>query len=271
MVKLIATDMDGTLLTPDKKLPKELPRLLEELYRRDVIFAVASGRSHMTLTPLFREMAEEMIFLCDNGACIIYPHEAPTLHSLPTAVIHKVLDLCKHLKGTVPVLCGFHHIYFQADAGAAVQEEIGRYYKAFQRVPYESLYQVEEPILKIALCNMKGTERHTYPMVHQVFGDSLELLISGAVWMDIMCKGIHKGAALADLQERTGISPSETMVFGDYDNDVSMFSNASLSYAMENAPNRVREQARFLAPDNTKNGVVRTICHVLGISMDALR
>ena len=53
MIQLIATDMDGTLLDEEKQLPAQLPALLEELYRRDITFAVASGRSHMMLTNLF--------------------------------------------------------------------------------------------------------------------------------------------------------------------------------------------------------------------------
>ena len=79
MIQLIATDMDGTLLDNEKRLPPQLPALLEELYRRDITFAVASGRSHMMLTNLFGELAEEIIFICD----VMYPHEAPMLHSLP--------------------------------------------------------------------------------------------------------------------------------------------------------------------------------------------
>ena len=71
MIQLIATDMDGTLLDEEKQLPAQLPALLEELYRRDITFAVASGRSHMMLTNLFGELAEEIIFICDNGACVI--------------------------------------------------------------------------------------------------------------------------------------------------------------------------------------------------------
>ena len=97
--------MDGTLLDEEKQLPAQLPALLEEIYRRDITFAVASGRSHMMLTNLFGELAEEIIFICDNGACVMYPHEAPLLHSLPKDVIHRILDACRSLSAGVPVLC----------------------------------------------------------------------------------------------------------------------------------------------------------------------
>ena len=72
MIQLIATDMDGTLLDNEKRLPPQLPALLEELYRRDITFAVASGRSHMMLANLFGELAEEIIFM----APVIFSEEA---------------------------------------------------------------------------------------------------------------------------------------------------------------------------------------------------
>ena len=107
-------------------------------------------------------------------------------------------------------------------------------------------------------------------MMHEALGNAYELLISGDCWMDIMCKGVTKGAALQGLQERMGITPAETMAFGDYDNDISMLQHAEFSYAMENASERVRQQAKHIAPANTKNGVVRVLCETLGIHMESL-
>ena len=82
MIQLIASDMDGTLLDADKKLPPQFPALLEELYRRDITLAIASGRSRTALLSLFGDLAEELIFICDNGACVMQPHDAPIFHNL---------------------------------------------------------------------------------------------------------------------------------------------------------------------------------------------
>lgn len=268
MVQLIVTDMDGTLLDDNKRLPLELANLLEELYHRDITFAVASGRSPIALKPLFGELADEMIFICDNGACVMYPHEAPILHNLSSDVIHHVLDLFHHDPNTVPVLCGFHHIYFPKEAGIEAFEEIKRYYFSFQSVPYQNLYAIDEPILKIALCNLMGTAKHVYPIMMQEFEKTHELSVSGKYWMDIMCKGITKGSAVAMLQERLGITAAETMSFGDYDNDISLLESAQYSYAMENAPKHVQQHAKFIAPSNNRNGVVHVICNTLGIHLE---
>lgn len=270
MIRLIASDMDGTLLDPEKQLPPQLPALMAELYRRDVVFAVASGRSRVALTSLFGNLAEETFFLCDNGACVIVPHRPPILTTLPQQAVRQVLDLCRTLPHTVPVLCAFHHIDFPEDAAPAVQEEISRFYRNFRAVPYTQLYQMEEPVLKIALCDPQTLKFVTVPAVRDALGDAYEQIVSGACWMDVMQTGVTKGAALQQLQQCLGVSAAETMVFGDYDNDTSMFLCAAHSYAMANAPERVRNCAKFCAPSNAENGVIRVICEQLGIRLQSL-
>ena len=79
-------------------------------------------------------------------------------------------------------------------------------------------------------------------------------------------KGVTKGSALAALQEMWGISPEETLVFGDQFNDVEMFDQAYYSYAMENATDGVKERARFVAGNNNNGAVVDTICRLTGLT-----
>ena len=74
-----------------------------------------------------------------------------------------------------------------------------------------------------------------------------------------------KGHALRAVQDTLGITAEQTMAFGDYLNDVGMLDAASFSFAMDNAHPDVRAHARFVAPSNNANGVVRTIRSVLGL------
>ena len=69
----------------------------------------------------------------------------------------------------------------------------------------------------------------------------------------------HLGAALAHLQKELGISPDETMAFGDYYNDAGFLARASYSFVMENADEEMRKYGNFTAPPNTQYGVIRTI------------
>ena len=71
MIKLIACDMDGTLLTSDKRLPPDLFDVLARLRRQGVAFAVASGRQYGSLRRDFEALVPHMIFICENGALIM--------------------------------------------------------------------------------------------------------------------------------------------------------------------------------------------------------
>jgi hypothetical protein len=87
----------------------------------------------------------------------------------------------------------------------------------------------------------------------------LQVTVSGEIWLDITAKGANKGVAIKALQEKLGINFDETMVFGDYLNDLEMMEVAYHSYAMENAHEDLKKVARFTAKSNDENGVVEVI------------
>lgn len=266
MVKLIAADMDGTLLDDQKNLPAGFSDLLACLAKRGVAFAVASGRSYPALRMLFGEKSEELLMICDNGAHVRIPGKAPVYQCMPFSVVHAVLDLCQKFSSAVPVLCGVDGIYYPKTAKSQFEQEITNFYVQFSAIPYAELYTVTDPIIKIALCAMDGSLEQVYTALQESFGAEYEVVISGDVWMDMMCKQVSKGNALSDIQSLLQVSPAETMAFGDYQNDISMFAKADYSYAMGQASDAVKQHARFVAPPNTENGVVRTICEALQIT-----
>lgn len=98
MVKLIAADMDGTLLDDQKRLPNGFPKLLECLAKRGIAFAVASGRSYPALQMLFGKKTEELLLICDNGAHVRIPGKAPVYQCMPFSVVHAVLDLVRNCR-----------------------------------------------------------------------------------------------------------------------------------------------------------------------------
>ncbi len=270
MLKLIACDMDGTLLNSQKQLPPQLPALLQKLREMNVTFAVASGRSKVALTNLFGEWADEMIFICDNGACVQMPHAEPVFQCLPFEIVHQVLEICSQQEHVVPVLCCTHGIYYPVSAKEQFQQEINNFYVQFTTCSYEELYRITDPVMKIALCDLNNPAKHIYPILNPLIGAQYELAVSGPLWMDIMCKGVHKGAAIQTLQKKMGITPAETMVFGDYGNDITMLQAADYSCAMANATDAVKSIARFIVPSNDENGVVKTICQHLSIPIESL-
>ena len=96
------------------------------------------------------------------------------------------------------------------------------------------------------------------------FADTHQYAISGANWADLQIRGVDKGSAVRDLQRFLGVDRSQTAVFGDAGNDMSMMSEGDLSFAMANASQDVIEAARFIAPSNNEAGVAQVLRALLG-------
>lgn len=91
----------------------------------------------------------------------------------------------------------------------------------------------------------------------------MQVVLSSNIWVDIIPLGINKDVAIQKLQEKLNIKPEECVAFGDYLNDYEMMQSVYYSYAMENAIPELKQAARYIAPANYKNGVVKTIRKIL--------
>ena len=92
--------------------------------------------------------------------------------------------------------------------------------------------------------------------------EGVRLVTSGNGWMDITSMAASKGNALHWLQQDLGISPEETMAFGDQMNDADMMRRARYSFAMDNADPNLKRVAKYTAPSNQQDGVVQVLRRV---------
>ena len=146
---------------------------------------------------------------------------------------------------------------YHLDADPEFNEEIARFYK--NHFPCKNLLEVDDTIYKLAVWDSMGTQQHAKPAIDAIFGDRLNVQVSGPVWMDVMAAGVSKGSALMKLGKILNISPEDTMAFGDYYNDMDMLRYARWSFAMENGSPDVKKAAGFLARSNNDSGVTRAI------------
>ena len=136
------------------------------------------------------------------------------------------------------------------------------YYSAHEIVQDLTTIPNHNPIIKIALYHSESSEQFIYPSVKQ-FEDDFLLKISGKNWLDISNLNANKGTAIKFLQEKMSITPEQTMVFGDYLNDLEMLEAAKFSFAMKNAHEKVKKTARFITENNSNLGVEKIIEQVL--------
>lgn len=261
-LRLIAVDMDGTLLRPDGTIPEGLWPLLDRLDERGIAFAPASGRQLATLREMFG--GRDLVYIAENGAYVLRHGAEVSSDALDPDF---VADVVRRLRSEVAaghlrigvVVCGKESAYIE-DTNPAFVAEVEKYYRALRVV--DDVLAVDDQILKIAVYDFDGGEQHTAPALSDL-RESHQVIVSGPHWVDLMNRGVDKGVAVRALQGALGITPAQTAAFGDYLNDVQMLQSADLSYAMADAHPDVVAVARFRAPSNADAGVLTVIEELL--------
>ena len=260
-IRLIAADLDGTLVDDAKRIHDEFWPLVDELHRRGVTFCPASGRQYFNLLQLFEDVAADVVFIAENGTYVVADGRELSSDCMSLDVARQVVVRVRAIPMSGAVLCGKKSAYVERTDGAFVAQ-VRPYYTRLAIV--HDLLDVEDEILKVAVYDFVSSEQNAGPRL-QEFGATHQVAISGAHWVDVMSPTANKGHALRDVQRRLGVTPDQTMAFGDFLNDLEMMGAATHSFAMANAHPSLKARARWTAPTNNANGVVRTIRAVLGI------
>ena len=256
-IKLIAADLDGTLLDSQKQLSPNLPALLRELRAKGIRFAPASGRQYYNVLALFGD--ENMTYIAENGAMVFENGRCLFADELPRSLLREATALLRTLPNAYAILAGEHSAWCEDDE-PVFNENAAMYYARLRRVP--NLDEVDDRICKIAVFERGNAEHGCWPALQALSGEA-QVVLSGADWVDLMNPGVNKGGAIRQLCQKLGISPDECMAFGDYLNDREMLEAVTHSFAMANAHPEIQAVCRYQAPSNDEDGVVRAIRNFL--------
>ncbi|WP_062520381.1 HAD family hydrolase [Demequina silvatica] len=263
-IRLVVCDMDGTLLDAAKRIPDAIWPLVERMHERGALFAPASGRQYATLARQFERLGEDLVVIAENGAYVRRGQVEVSASPLPRDAMPEIVGVLRaHAAAGYDVgavVCGKRSAYVER-ADEAFLAKARPYYAALEVV--EDVTAVEDDILKVAVYDFGDAAHDTAPALAGFDGDALRVVVSDRHWIDIMAIGVDKGVAVRALQEALGVTPAQTVVFGDYLNDLEMMDASELSFAMANAHPQVAERARFMAPANTEAGVVTTLRRLL--------
>nr|WP_281378500.1 Cof-type HAD-IIB family hydrolase [Gordonia humi] len=260
---MVVCDMDGTLLDADGRVPDDFWPLLDEMTARGIAFVPASGRQYQSLTRLFEPFDGTLSYVAENGAVAV--HDGELLHAstmdpvFVARAVAAVRDADTRGVRVRAILC-------RAD-GASVESadpEFGAHAATYCAVldHVDDLAADASGVVKIAIYDF-GDAAASARGVLAPLGEHHALVVSGEHWMDITDLGVHKGVAVEKLQAELGVTPAQTVVFGDYLNDLQMLDAAERSYAMANAHPDVAARARYRAPSNTDHGVVTVLRELL--------
>lgn len=259
-IRFIATDIDGTLLNSNNQLSSRFYPIFHQLRAAGILVAVASGRQFYNLYNQFQPIQHDLLFIAENGNYIFDKGEELLVKTLNPEIVKQLIDHAQGIPETYLILCGKNGAYIQS-TDERFLEELNKYYAKYSIVT--DLHEMAgEDILKVTLCDLINSETNSYP-VFKEWEDRTKVKVSGKIWLDISHPDGDKGKAIAFVQQRYGITPEETMVFGDYLNDVEMIQQAYFSFAMENAHPQIKELARFRAKSNDDEGVVEVLASLL--------
>ena len=255
MIKFIATDMDGTLLNSNNEIHADFYPMFQSLKEKDIIFAAASGRQYYNLLERFKDIKDDMMFIAENGTFVVYKGKELIVNSLEKNIAKELIEIGRTIPNSYVILCGKNSAYIESHDERLIKQT-AKYYERYKIV--EDLTSIDDDILKVTICDFNGSENNSNNYFDE-YRDKVQITVSGEIWLDIVAKGINKGVAINEIQNLLNIDYKETMVFGDYLNDLEMMSSAYHSYAMANAHDTLKKAARFIAKSNDENGVIKAI------------
>ena len=265
-IKIVATDMDGTLLDPRGQL--DLPRLekiLDKLDHRGVRFVIATGNEVHRMRQLLGHLAERVVLVVANGARIFENNELIQAQTWDDAMVDRALA---HFKGRE---CQDQFVVTAMNGGfvkkGTVFTELDKFMtpemieKLYQRMNFVDEFDSNlfGGVLKMSM--VVGEERldSVLQEINDLFDGHVRAVSSGYGCIDILQDGIHKAWGLVELLKRWNLKPEQIMAFGDSENDIEMLELAGISYAMENAEEVVKEIATKVAPANSQAGVYKVL------------
>lgn len=256
MIKLVATDMDGTLLDENSHLPEGFTEILDRLIQKDIKLVIASGRPYYTLQTNFGPISRYLSYICENGALVVDNNEIIYKSVIDKTYVQELIKTSKAIEGNATVLCSPNCAYVEKCSDELLTE-IRKYYTSLEIV--NDLSAVDDDIIKITICNLDNSPYNLTNIFKPKFSDKLNIVGSGEIWIDIMNKGVNKGIALKELMDTDNIPKEETMALGDYYNDIEMLEQADYSFIMENAPEDMKKHGKYIAASNVEHGVLRAI------------
>ena len=255
MIKLIASDVDGTLVVDGaSSLHPELYEVIHELKKQGIAFAGASGRPVGSIEHIFGPVKDDVYFIAGNGYYMNYEGKRKFFTDFDKKLAAEIAE-DMYAAGMQVMFDAADCVYTQSKD----QRFIDWIEKGYRNkvVQIDNLLDLDDMILKVAGCIMEGVPEEVGVRLAEKYGDRRKVMFAGHQWVDVIDPNLSKGKALKELQEDLGILPEVTMVFGDQMNDMEMLNQAYYSFAVANARQEVKDAARFMADSNVNQGPLK--------------
>ncbi|GAB6138280.1 Cof-type HAD-IIB family hydrolase [Halanaerobaculum tunisiense] len=250
--KLVAIDMDGTLLNNENQVPPRNKEVIARLADQGVQFVLASGRPYQSLHPYTDELEVYLPLITANGSIVKCSITDKVYHKvqLPLDLAQEVLDY--GLANDYGVSLYFEDEIYTCDQEmAAGHQEL----EGVEPIIFDCDLELETAPVKIIYYDQPAEITTAFSELSKKYQDKLYITRSDDHYVEAMNLKVSKGQALEYLMEQMNLSSQEVIAIGNNHNDVAMFETAGLAVAMENAPEEVKDQADFVTTSNQECGV----------------
>lgn len=267
MYRLVAIDLDGTLLNMDKEISERNKKAISQAMEKGVKVVVCSGRVYTGARLYAKEIGSRDPIIACNGAVITDKIDGKIIYS-------DYMDVEVSLK--INRICQKHGVYYHVYAGdTMLTERLGftskKYYERNRSLPSEDRVDIEvvqnmaaklksipDTVLKFVIVN------DDLQQLRKVRADmeqlrEIDVMSSNFDNFEVMNKGVSKGSALAKLTDIYGIPAQQMIAIGDNENDISMFEYAGMSIAMDNGEEIAKAAANYITASNEADGVAQAI------------
>src|SRR6478735_8101578 len=201
-IRLIVSDMDGTLLDDDKEVHEQFWPLVQELHRRGIAFSPASGRQYYTLLDQFSAIADDIVFISDNGSCVMRGGVEVSSDCLTRDDARRLVSTLREAIAAGAdagiVVCGKRTAFIErSDPGFF--EGVDPYHQRLEIVE-DLLAVIDDDVLKIAVYDLESAERNIEPAL-AAFHSTHKVTVSGERWLDVNSKTANKGQAIRHTQD----------------------------------------------------------------------
>ncbi|MEC0092782.1 Cof-type HAD-IIB family hydrolase [Paenibacillus macquariensis] len=258
MYKLIAIDIDDTLINDNKEVLPSTQKALEQAVAKDVVVTLATGRAYASAQHLARQTGLNVPIITYQGALIKNLLDEQVLYErfVPKDAAHKLFDFC--IEHNL-------HVQFYIDDKLYAREENQKLidYCELNGTPYfiepDFIKIVDQPTPKILIVDDPAYLDEIAPILRGLLGDQVHITKSKPQFLEIMHHEGTKGHALTFLADHFNVELSETIAIGDSWNDHEMLEVAGLGVAMGNAIDALKEIADYVTLSNNEDGIKQVI------------
>lgn len=264
-VRLLAIDLDGTLLRSDKQVTRVTADAIAAATKAGVRVVLATARPPRATLPYYSGLGLDTLMINYNGALIHDPAKRRHLFHLPmdADLAGEIIDTARRAYKGCVVSVEILDRWYTDHYDETLPIETGRVFTPDFVGPLEAF--LTRPVTKLMLLAQPEHLRKVIEAVQRKHGDSVNLSQSEMHMLLVMNRGASKGKALARVAEHYGVEQPATMAIGDAPNDVSMLRWAQLGVAMGNGWQAALDAANVVVASNDDNGVAQAIQrYVLG-------